>query len=71
MITSLVNRAVLAVLGGVVGLMSVALLAVPGGPHVTPSTSLFDVFGYMGLFLATMLILRALVTVMGDNPVFA
>ena len=65
-ITSLVNRAVLAVLGGVVGLMSVALLAVPGGPQVTPSTSLFDVFGYIGLFLATVLILRALVTVMRD-----
>jgi len=57
---------VLAVLGGVTGLMSVALLAVPGGPQVTPSTSLFDVLGYLGLFLATVLILRALVAVMRD-----
>jgi len=46
--------------------MSVALLAVPAGPQVTPSTSLFDVFGYVGLFLATVLLLRALVTVMRD-----
>ena len=63
-VTSLVNRVVLAVIGGVVGLMSVALLALPGGPQVSPSTSLFHVFGYMGLFLATVLLLRALVTVM-------
>ena len=65
-ITSLVNRVLLAVLGGVVGLMSVALLAVPGGPQATPSTSLFDVLGYTGLFLATVLLLRALVAVIRD-----
>lgn len=65
-ITNLVNRVVLAVIGGVIGLMSVALLALPGGPPVSASTSLFDVFGYLGLFLATVLLLRALVTVMRD-----
>jgi hypothetical protein len=59
-VTSLVNRVVLAVIGGVVGLMSVALLAIPGGPQVSPSTSLFDVFAYLGLFLATVLLLRTL-----------
>jgi hypothetical protein len=57
-----VNRVVLALIGGVVGLMSVALL---GDPRISPSMSQFDVFGYMGLFLATVL-LRALVTVMRD-----
>ena len=65
-VTKLVNRVVLAVLGGVLGLISVALLAIPGGPQVTGSTSLFDVFGYMGLFLATVLMLRTLITVMRD-----
>jgi ubiquinone biosynthesis protein len=65
-VTSLVNRVVLAVLGGVIGLISVGLLAVPGGPRVSPSTSLFDVFGYLGLFLATVLLLRALVAVVRD-----
>lgn len=59
-VADLVNRVVLTVLGGLVGLMSVALLAVPGGPQVSGSTSLFDVFGYMGLFLATVVLLRAL-----------
>ncbi len=65
-VTGLVNRVVLAVIGGAVGLMSVALLAIPGGPQVSPSTSLSDVVGYLGLFLATVLLLRALVTVMRD-----
>jgi ubiquinone biosynthesis protein len=57
---------VLALLGGVIGLISVALLAVPGGPQVTRSTSLYDVFGYLGLFLATVLMLRTLITVIRD-----
>jgi ubiquinone biosynthesis protein len=65
-VTKLVNRVVLAALGGVLGLISVALLTVPGGPQVTRSTSLFDVFGYIGLFLATVLLLRTLITVMRD-----
>lgn len=65
-VTKLVNRVVLAVLGGVPGLISVALLAVPGGPQVTGFTSLFDVFGYMRLFLATVPLLRTLITVMRD-----
>lgn len=65
-VTNLVNRVVLAMLGGVLGLISVALLAVPGGPQVTRSTSLFDVFGYIGLFLATVLMLRTLIMVMRD-----
>jgi ubiquinone biosynthesis protein len=65
-VTNLVNRVVLALLGGVLGLISVALLAVPGGPQVTGSTSLFDVFGYLGLFLATTLMLRTLITVIRD-----
>ena len=65
-VTNLVNRVVLALLGGVIGLISVALLAVPGGPQVTRSTSLYDVFGYLGLFLATVLMLRTLITVIRD-----
>jgi hypothetical protein len=36
----------------------VGLLAVPGSPQLTRSTSLLDLFGYLGLFLATVLILR-------------
>jgi ubiquinone biosynthesis protein len=66
-ITRLWNRAVLAFLGGVVGLMSVGLLAIQGGPPLTGSTSLYQFFGYFGLFCTTTLVLRVLVAVVRDG----
>jgi ubiquinone biosynthesis protein len=66
-VTRLVNRVVLGLLGGLVALASVGLLAVPGGPQLTRSTSLLDLFGYMGLFLATVLILRVVMAVLRDG----
>jgi ubiquinone biosynthesis protein len=59
-ITKLVNRVMLAVLGGVVGVVSVILLGTSGSPPFTGDTSLFQFFGYFGLFCATTLILRAI-----------
>jgi hypothetical protein len=38
-----------------------------GAARSPPSTSLLDVFGYLGLFLATVLLLRALITVLRDQ----
>ncbi|CAN5247759.1 AarF/UbiB family protein [soil metagenome] len=66
-ITTLVNRAVLAFTGGVLGILSVILLGTSGGPRLTNATSLFQFFGYIGLFLSTVLILRVLVTVLRDG----
>ena len=66
-ISRLVNRVVLGLLGGMVALASVGLLAVPGGPQLTRATSLLDLFGYMGLFLATVLILRVVMAVLRDG----
>jgi ubiquinone biosynthesis protein len=66
-LTRLVNRAVLALLGGVVGVLSVMLLGTQGGPPFTGDTSLFQFFGYFGLFCATVLILRVLVAVLRDG----
>jgi ubiquinone biosynthesis protein len=66
-VTRLVNRGVLAVLGSVVGLLSVMLLGTPGGPPFTGDTSLFQFFGYFGLFCASVLILRVIVAVMHDG----
>ena len=65
--TRLVNRFVLALLGGMVGLFSVMLLGTSGGPHFTGDTSLFQLFGYFGLFCSTVLILRVIVAVMRDG----
>ena len=66
-ITRLLNRVVLAVLGSVVGVLSVMLLGTPGGPPFTGDTSLFQFFGYFGLFCATVLILRVIVAVLHDG----
>jgi ubiquinone biosynthesis protein len=66
-VSRLVNRVVLGLLGGLVALASVGLLAVPGGPQLTRATSLLDLFGYLGLFLATVLILRVVLAALRDG----
>jgi ubiquinone biosynthesis protein len=66
-VTRLVNRVVLAFSGGAVGLVSVLLIGTPGGPSFTEGTSLFQFFGYFGLFCATVLIMRVLVAVLRDG----
>jgi len=66
-VSRLVNRVVLGLLGGMVALVSVGLLAVPGGPQLTRSTSLLDLFGYMGLFLAAVLILRVVLAALREG----
>ncbi|HEX2273193.1 MAG TPA: AarF/ABC1/UbiB kinase family protein [Acidimicrobiales bacterium] len=66
-VTRWVNRAVLAFLGGVVGLISVILLGVEGSPPFTGETNLYEFFGYFGLFCSTVLVLRVLVAVLHDG----
>jgi ubiquinone biosynthesis protein len=66
-LTRLINRVVLAVVGCVVGVLSVILLGTQGGPAFTGDTSLFQFFGYFGLFCASVLILRVLVAIMRDG----
>ena len=66
-LTRLVNRVVLAALGGVVGVLSVILLGTGGGPPFTGDTSLFQFFGYFGLFCSTVLILRVIVAILHDG----
>jgi ubiquinone biosynthesis protein len=66
-VTGLLNRVVLGGLGGLVGLLSVMLLGTQGGPPFTGDTSLFQFFGYFGLFCATVLILRVIVAILRDG----
>jgi hypothetical protein len=66
-VTRLLNRVVLAGPGGLVGLLSVMLLGTQGGPHFTGDTSLFQFFGYFGLFCATVLILRVTAAILRDE----
>jgi hypothetical protein len=67
LLSTWVNRFVLAFLGGVVGLISVGMLSIEGGPPFTGTTSLYQFFGYFGLFCSTVLVLRVLVAILRDG----
>jgi ubiquinone biosynthesis protein len=66
-VTKLLNRVVLAFLGGVVGILSAILLSIEGGPPFTGDTTLFQFFGYFGLFCSSVLILRVIVAILHDR----
>jgi hypothetical protein len=66
-VVRLVNRLVLALLAGAIGLVSVGLIAIDDGPAFSDSTSLFHILGYFGLFCATVLAMRVIVAVLRDG----
>lgn len=58
--------------GATLGIMAVMLLAIRGGPSLmlvphSAGTSVFRLFGYLGLFLSTVLILRVVITITHDG----
>ena len=65
-VTSLVNRAVLGLLGSALGVMSVVLLLAPGSPVLAKGLTLLELFGYIGLFISTTLIFRVVLDIV--NP---
>jgi ubiquinone biosynthesis protein len=67
MVTSLVNRAVLGLLGSALGVMSVILLLAPGSPGVSRGITLLHLFGYVGLFLSVTLILRVVLEILSPR----
>ncbi len=62
-VTTLLHRVLLAILGATAGLMAVLLLGTPGGPEITATMSLFQLFGYNLLVICAVLVLRVLVLV--------
>jgi len=72
-VASMAGRAVLAFLGAAFGVISVMLIGVRGGPLLAPAaagtggTSLFHVFGYVGLFFSLVLILRVIIAITRDG----
>ena len=62
-VTSLLNRVLLAFMGGVAGVISAILIGISGGPAVSGRTSLYQFFGYFGLFCSRVLIMRVLVAI--------
>ena len=69
LIATLVGRAILAALGASIGIMSVMLLSVPGGPRFTKDVSLFLVLGYLGLCASIALIMRVVVSIMREHRI--
>jgi ubiquinone biosynthesis protein len=66
-ITALVNRAVLGLLGAVLGVMSVILLLAPGSPRIASGLTVLQLFGYTGLFLAVTLIFRVALEILSPD----
>jgi ubiquinone biosynthesis protein len=62
-----VNRLIVGLVGAAVGIVSVMLLGLSGGPVVSGFVSLFDVFGYVGLVLSTVLLLRVVVAAIKEE----
>ena len=63
-ITTLVNRAVLGLLGAALGVMSVIMLLARSSPGISPGITVLQLFGYIGLFLSTTLILRVVLEIL-------
>jgi ubiquinone biosynthesis protein len=63
-VATLVNRAVLALIGAALGGMSVIMLLAHGSPAVARGISLLQLFGYVGLFLSVTLLLRVVLEVL-------
>ena len=61
LVSRLVSRAVMAFMGVGVAIASVLLLGMNGGPRITSTLTVFQLFGYSGLFCSVVLLLRVVV----------
>jgi ubiquinone biosynthesis protein len=68
LVREVTGRATLAFVGAAFGVMALMLIGMSGGPEIAPSLQLFDLLGYIGLFLSAIVLLRVLVGVarLGD-----
>jgi ubiquinone biosynthesis protein len=66
-LSQLINRAVLAFLGAALGFMGALFLGMQGGPALAETISVYQVFGYAGLFLSATLILRVIVAIVREK----
>ncbi len=63
-ISTQIGRLALALMGSLIGLMSVFLLSIKGGPFLAPGFSLNEFLGYMGLFSSVTVMMRVVVAVL-------
>ena len=62
-VTGLLHQALLTIIGVSAGIMAVLLLSTKGGPQVTPTVSLYQLFAYNLLVVAAILVLRVLILI--------
>lgn len=62
-VTGVLHQALLTVLAATSGLMAVILLGTHGGPQVSPSVTLYQLFGYSLFVVAAVLALRVMVLI--------
>ncbi|MGE5333964.1 MAG: ABC1 kinase family protein, partial [Nitrososphaerota archaeon] len=63
LISRLVSRAVLAFMGVGLAIASVLLLGLSGGPQISSTLTVYQLFGYFGLFCSAVLLLRVVVAI--------
>jgi len=66
-ISTLVNRVVLALIGAALGGMSVIMLFAQASPPLAKGVTLLQLFGYIGLFLSVTLLLRVVLEILHSN----
>jgi len=67
LVSSLVNRAVLAFLVAALGMMAALLLVIPGGSPRTAVLGVYLVLGYVALFASVALMLRVLIAIAREH----
>lgn len=67
LISRMVSRVVLAFMGVGIAIASVLLLGLNGGPQITSTLSVYQLFGYFGLFCSAVLLLRVIVAIARDR----
>ena len=67
MVSRLIDRAVLAVVGVGAGVISVLLLETRTGPALTSSVSVLQALGYLGLFSSATLIMRIVIVILRER----
>ena len=63
-VTTLVNRAVLGLVGSALVVISVIMLLAPGDPGISKGITVLQLFGYIGLFFSVTLILRVVIEIL-------
>ncbi len=66
-VSKMVNRAVLAFMGAIVGIMSVVLLVTDAGVEFAGDVTLLNFFGYLGLIGSTVIMLRVLAAILREG----